>query len=154
MGRDHPQGAVTADAGELPGAPHDLVAARPPPPECRAGDLDAVAAEAGVALRERLLRARLLAATSLCSCARLLRNLRGYPSIRYAHLRRIFRLTPFGVVNERHGRERRMQGVEGCAGCACRRRQSGRPTNEVRRFRVAKVTRTRAIAGMPPSRCR
>ena len=120
MGRDHPQGAVTADAGELPGAPHDLVAARPPPSECRAGDLDAVAAEAGVVLR----------------------------------VRRIFRLAPFDVVDERDGREGGMQGVEGGAGCACRRRQSGRPTNEVRRFRVAKVTRTRAIAGMPPSRCR
>ena len=44
---------VTADAGELPGVPHNLVAARPPPPVGGAGDLDAVAAEAGVALRVR-----------------------------------------------------------------------------------------------------
>ena len=109
-----------ADAGELPGVPYDLVAARPPPPECRAGDLDAVAAEAGVALR----------------------------------VRRIFRLAPFDVVDERDGREGGMQGVEGCAGCACRRRRSGRPTNEVRRVRVAKLTRSRAISGTPPARCR
>ena len=36
-----------ADAGELPGVPHDLVAARPLPPECRVGDRDSVPAEAG-----------------------------------------------------------------------------------------------------------